>query len=158
MEEQFNYPQQKMKQRYAKLVAWQWANVSPPTDVVRIFLGLALFIRGVFLWNDPSSLSIFMDETSFPGLLQYITFGHIIGGLMLALGLLTRLAAMIQIPILTGAVFVIHLREGLVSPEQSLELAALVLFLLLIVFAFGPGKWSLDYKIFGNMFLTPSES
>ena len=77
---------------------------------------------------------------------------------MLALGLLTRLAAMIQIPILTGAVFVIHLREGLVSPEQSLELAALVLFLLLIVFAFGPGKWSLDYKIFGNMFLTPSES
>ena len=113
-----------MKERYAKLVAWQWANVSLPTDVVRMFLGLALFIRGIFLFNDPSSIGIFIEESSFPGILQYITYGHIIGGLMLMLGILTRLGAFIQIPILTGAVFVVHLREGLVSPEQSLELAA----------------------------------
>ena len=156
MEEQFNIPQENMKDRYAKLVAWQWANVSTPTEVVRIFLGIALFIRGIFLWNDPASLSIFIDESGFPGLLQYITFAHIIGGLMLTVGFLTRLAALIQIPILTGAVFVVHLREGLASPEQSLELAALVLFLLLIIFAFGPGKWSIDYRMFGNMFAKPA--
>ena len=109
-------------------------------------------IRGIYLLLDPSSIEVFLDETSTPGLLQYITFGHIIGGLMMALGLLTRLGVLIQIPILTGAVFVVHLREGLVSPEQSLELSGLVLFLLLVFFAFGPGKWSLDYKIFGGMF------
>ena len=66
------------------------------------------------------------------------------------MGLLTRLAALVQIPVLTGAVFVVHLREGLASPEQSLELAGLVLFLLLVVFAFGPGKLSLDYYFFGR--------
>ena len=141
-----------LRERYSRLVAWQWTNVSMPTDIVRMFLGLALFIRGVFLFNDPSSIALFLDESTIPGILQYITYGHIIGGLMLMLGVLTRLGAFIQIPILTGAVFVVHLREGLVSPEQSLELSALVLFLLLIIFAFGPGKLSLDYKIFGNMF------
>lgn len=146
-----------MKERYQKLVAWQWANVSLPTDIVRIFLGLALFIRGILLWQDPSSISQFIEESTIPGILSYITFGHIIGGLMLMLGLLTRLAAFIQIPILTGAVFVVHLREGLISPQQSLELSALVLFLLLIIFAFGPGKWSIDYKIFGNMFKPATE-
>ena len=145
-----------LKERYAKLVAWQWANVSTPTDMIRIFLGVALFIRGILLWQHPESISLFLEENPFPGLLHYITFGHIIGGLMMALGLLTRLGVLIQIPILTGAVFVVHLREGLASPEQSLELSGLVLFLLLIYFAFGPGKLSLDYKIFGGMFKEPA--
>ena len=146
-----------LKERYARLVAWQWANVSLPTDIIRIFLGAVLLIRGVYLLIDPSSIAVFLDETNMPGMLPLITFGHVIGGLLMTLGLLTRLGALLQIPILTGAVFVVHLREGLVSADQSLELSALVLFLLLVIFAFGPGKRSLDYKIFGGMFANASE-
>ena len=135
---------------YRKIIDWQWANNSLPTEIVRIFLGLALFIRGWLLWMDPSPINLFLEETSVPGLLQYITFAHMLGGLLLVIGLFTRIAALIQIPILTGAVFVVHLREGLVSPQQSLELAGLVLFLLLVIFAFGPGKLSMDYRLFNR--------
>ena len=143
---------------YRRILDWQWAHNSLPTELIRIFLGVALFVRGILLWMDPSSIEQFLTETSMPGLLQYITFAHIIGGLLMVFGLFTRVAALIQIPVMTGAVFVVHLREGLVSPEQSLELAGLVLFLLLIVFAFGPGKLSMDYRFFGRRGLAAAGS
>lgn len=135
---------------YRRILDWQWSHNSLPTELVRIFLGLALFIRGVLIWMDPAPFEPFLEQTSMPGMLHYIAFAHTIGGFLLMIGLFTRIAALIQIPILTGAVFVVHLREGLASPEQSLELAGLVLFLLLVFFAFGPGKLSLDYRFFGR--------
>jgi hypothetical protein len=67
---------------------------------------------------------------------------------MLAAGLLTRLAALIQIPILAGAVFLVHLEQGLLSANQSLEFSSLVFFLLVVVFVFGPGEWSADRYVF----------
>jgi len=135
---------------YGRLLEWQWSHNSTPTELVRIFLGIALLIRGWFLFVDPTPIMLFLEESGLPWMQHYITFAHIIGGLFMVMGLLTRLAALVQIPVLTGAVFVVHLREGLASAEQSLELAGLVLFLLLVVFAFGPGKLSLDYYLFGR--------
>lgn len=142
---------------YRKILDWQWLHNSLATETVRIFLGVALLIRGCLLWIDPTPINQFLEETSLPGLLQYITFAHVVGGLLLMIGLFTRIAALIQIPVLTGAVFVVHLREGLVSPQQSLELAGLVLFLLLVYFAFGPGKLSLDYRFFGRKEIETAE-
>ncbi len=81
-------------------------------------------------------------------LVHYITIAHLVGGLMLAAKLFTRLAALVQIPILIGAVFFVHIEEGLFAPGQSLKLAALVLFLLILVAVFGPGHFSLDYVLF----------
>jgi putative oxidoreductase len=64
-------------------------------------------------------------------------------------GFLTRVAAIVQIPILFGAVFVIHRPDGLFALGQSLEFSALVL-LLLVVFAIaGSGRLSLDHVTFG---------
>ena len=67
-----------------------------------------------------------------------------IGGLSLALGLLTRLGSLLQIPVLFGAVFLVHLKQGLLSVGQSLELSVLVLILLLLYFIFGSGVLSVD--------------
>jgi len=80
-------------------------------------------------------------------LIHFIALSHLVGGLMLSLGLLTRLAAIVQIPILCGAVFVVHLHEGLLSRGQSLEFSALVLFLLAVFATFGAGKYSIDNYI-----------
>jgi putative oxidoreductase len=77
-------------------------------------------------------------------IVHYVALAHIVGGLMLAAGFFTRLGSAVQIPILIGATFFVHLSQGLVSPGQSLELSALVLFLLLVIFAFGSGRWSAD--------------
>jgi len=70
---------------------------------------------------------------------------------MLALGLLTRVAAAVQIPILIGALYV-HLPRLMVmnvDPQhrQNLELSALVLFLTFLVFLHGSGRFSLDHAM-----------
>jgi putative oxidoreductase len=75
---------------------------------------------------------------------------HLAGGALLALGLITRTAAIVQIPALIGAVFFVHLREGLFRTGQSLELSSLVLFLLCVFAVFGGGRLSLDHYAFGN--------
>lgn len=67
---------------------------------------------------------------------------------MMAAGLLTRLAALVQIPILLGAVLVVHFQGGLLEPSQSLEFSVLVLFLLIAFFLYGSGQWSVDYYFF----------
>ncbi|PSQ68297.1 MAG: hypothetical protein BRD26_08610, partial [Bacteroidetes bacterium QH_1_64_81] len=50
------------------------------------------------------------------------------------------------LPILIGAVFLVHWNEGLLSANQSFEFSALVLFLFVLVCAFGSGRWSLDAR------------
>ena len=122
-------------------------------DVVRIFLGIALFIRGILFVSDSTRVMelVAMSHTDYllPSLMLYAAIlAHLMGGLMLAAGLLTRFAALIQIPVLLGAVFIALLQGGLFLPSQSLELSALVLFLLIIFFVFGSGRWSVNYLIF----------
>lgn len=76
-----------------------------------------------------------------------IATAHIGGGICLAVGLLTRLAAAIQVIPLLGAVFYVHWQEGLLQPGQSLELAGLVLALLLVLTIFGSGRFSVDFLL-----------
>jgi len=54
----------------------------------------------------------------------------------------------VQLPILIGAVFLVHLQEGLFTRHQNLEFSLLVLFLLVLVFIHGSGRWSVDYYVF----------
>lgn len=121
-------------------------------SLVRIFLGFALFVRGwIFIRDQEALMSLVvgsgLDWLVPTFLVHYITLAHLVGGLMLAVGLLTRWAALAQIPILLGAVFFVHWNEGLFAAGQSLELAALVLFLLVLIFLSGPGELSIDYYL-----------
>lgn len=110
--------------------------------LIRIFLGLALLIRGWIIISNPASiLELGVERESFIWV-SLIGFAHLIGGLFLSLGILTRLGAFIQIPILFSATFFVYAQTKLMMGGQSLELAALVLFLLVIYFAFGSGTLS----------------
>jgi uncharacterized membrane protein YphA (DoxX/SURF4 family) len=111
---------------------------------IRIFLGTGLFIRGLLLFLDPYKITQLANATEYYWWFSYITIIHMIGGLFLVLGLFSRLASLIQIPILIGAVFYVHIGQGLLSNGQSLELATLVLVLLVVYMLFGPGKISVD--------------
>lgn len=137
---------------YRDFVDWIHDNREASIDLVRVYLGIGLFVRGVLFIAESQGLETLVDLSTFSfasaALAHYVTFAHLLGGLMLAAGLLTRLASLIQIPILFGAVFLIHLQEGLLTPTQSLEFSALVLFLLVVVFVFGPGPWSADRYVF----------
>ena len=69
----------------------------------------------------------------------------------MTVGLFTRVAAFVQIPILVGAVFFVHAQDGLFTQGQSFELAVLVLVLLFVVFVFGAGRYSLDQAILSKV-------
>jgi uncharacterized membrane protein YphA (DoxX/SURF4 family) len=113
---------------------------------IRIFLGFALFVRGFLFVINPEALTRLAGSEQNFWIFAYVAIGHLIGGFMLCIGFLTRLATLIQIPILVGAIFVYHLKQGLLSSGQSLEISVLVLFLLLIFFLFGGGELSMDAK------------
>ena len=67
---------------------------------------------------------------------------------MLLTGLLSRVGALIQIPVLMGAVFVEEMAGGLTAGTQGFEIAMLTLFLLILIFLYGSGKISSDYYFF----------
>ncbi|HYQ18692.1 MAG TPA: DoxX family membrane protein, partial [Polyangiaceae bacterium] len=125
-----------------------WQDPSLGLDVIRIYLGVGLMVRGALFIGRPEVLLDFLKKSHswFLPLAasQYVVAAHLCGGILLALGLGTRLAAAAQIPPLLGAVLFVHLGEGLLTAGQSLEFAALVLAMLASFSVFGAGRLSLD--------------
>ena len=80
-------------------------------------------------------------------LVYYVTFAHMVGGIMIALGILTRFSSIIQIPIVLGAVFV---NDSLLSPiNAQLWYSVIALALLVVFIIIGSGPFSLD-RYFGK--------
>jgi uncharacterized membrane protein YphA (DoxX/SURF4 family) len=125
-----------------------WQDPSLGLDVIRIYLGVGLMVRGALFIGRPEVLMDFLKRSNswFLPLAasQYVVAAHLCGGILLALGLGTRLAAVVQIPPLIGAVLFVHIGEGLLTAGQSLEFAALVLAMLTAFSVFGAGRLSLD--------------
>lgn len=150
---------------WKKIVAWAESHRELWLDCIRIYLGLGLFVRGLVLVFDLPS-EFFIDVMHRAGdswltsaaMIHYVTLAHFVGGGLLALGFLTRIAAAVQIPILVGAVIFIHKGEGLMNVGQSLEFSALVLFLLGVFFLNGSGKLSLDHAVFGGKSPAPDST
>lgn len=127
--------------------AW-WQDPSVGLDLIRIYLGIGLMVRGGLFISQPEVLLDFLKRTNswfLPlAVSQYVVAAHLCGGILLALGLGTRLAAAAQIPPLIGAVLFVHIGEGLLTAGQSLEFATLVLAMLGAFSVFGSGRVSLD--------------
>jgi uncharacterized membrane protein YphA (DoxX/SURF4 family) len=128
---------------------WLHHNRDVLWDLVRIYLGFALVLKGfAYMFHLHAFAAQMVTEDvplAGPGLAEMVALTHIAGGLMMAFGLLTRLGAVIQIPSVLGAVLFVHLREGLFTSGQTLEFSLLVLFLLGLVSVVGAGRLSIDY-------------
>jgi uncharacterized membrane protein YphA (DoxX/SURF4 family) len=124
---------------HIKFFDWFENHINIAYSLIRIFLGFALCIRGLLFMLDPQTLTNLAGEPQNFWIFAYTSVGHLIGGFLLGIGWFVRVGALIQIPILLGAVFTIHLRVGLLTSGQSLELSVLVLFLLVVFFLFGDG-------------------
>ncbi len=117
-------------------------------DLMRTYLGIGLFVRGVLFVSQPELVLGYLQDVHswfLPYVLvHFVAVAHLCGGVMLALGLATRLAAALQVPILFGAVFLVHSQAGLLNVGQSLEFSGLVLALLIVYLTFGSGRLSID--------------
>ena|SRR5579863_5289020 len=112
-------------------------------DLVRVYLGIGLIIKAIYFMNHSDELLNRLDSMGSlwfaPAILQhYIILAHVVGGICLLFGLFTRTAALIQLPVLLGALISAGGRE-------SMEFTALVLFLLALFSVYGAGRWSLDH-------------
>jgi uncharacterized membrane protein YphA (DoxX/SURF4 family) len=120
-------------------------------DLLRIYLGAGLTARGVLLLMSPAMFARMLNESaqwaSTFFVAHVVAGAHLAGGVLLMLGCCTRFAAAIQIPSLAGAVFLLHWGEGLLTRNQSLEFAALVLVMLIVFVLCGAGPLSVDRAI-----------
>lgn len=69
---------------------------------------------------------------------------EVTGGLLLALGLLTPLAAALLIAVMTLAIAIVHWRHGPWVAEGGWEYSVVLIAVAFAVTAVGPGKYSLD--------------
>jgi len=132
---------------------WLQGHADLAIDLVRIYLGLGLFFKAIYFMSHRDDLIRLLEGAGnlyvAPAMAaHYVIPAHLVGGLLLTIGLLTRVAALAQIPILFGAIFYVHLPNIMrVEPRQELEFATLVLFLLVLIFIYGGGRLSVDYLL-----------
>ncbi|MFB6456091.1 DoxX family protein [Chitinophaga sp. Hz27] len=129
----------------------KWGNAHHPKwlDFVRIALGCFLMYVGIIFVQHRDALTVIIKDSpalaavSF-GIAHYIVFAHTVGGLFIAMGLFTRLAALLNIPVLLGALLFVHSRTGLFQVYPVLGLSLLVLVLLIVFLVVGSGRLSAD--------------
>ncbi len=128
----------------------KWANAHTyyPVDLLRIGLGIFLFIKGIlFIGNSSYLLELarpLHDFGPFMLLIHYIAPAHLIGGILIVFGLLTRWAVISQLPILIVAILI-----NFIGPmDVGNLLSSLLITVLCVFFAFyGSGKHSVDYNL-----------
>ncbi len=100
---------------------WIQSHVDVVIDLVRMYLGVGLFVKGLYFLMHKEEMQKLLegaDNVVFAqgAVAHYVIPVHLVGGLLLAIGLLTRLAA-------------------------------LVLFLFVLIFVYGGGRFSVDHLI-----------
>jgi len=126
----------------------KWANSHTylPLDLLRVVLGVFLFIKGISFMSDSMMLlRLFEPLQNMAGgmiVIHYVAPAHFIGGILIAFGLLTRWAIIAQLPILIGAILINFVGE---MNTGNLYLAIITLLVCAFFLLYGSGKHSLDY-------------
>ncbi|OOG67123.1 DoxX family protein [Flavobacterium sp. A45] len=126
----------------------KWANAHTylPVDLLRMALGVFLFMKGIYFFTNIQYLVDLISPIDHIGggmfLVHYIAPAHLIGGILIFFGLLTRWAIAAQLPILISAVIINFMGQ---MHQQNLLLALLALAICLFFLIYGSGKNSADY-------------
>ncbi len=120
-------------------------------DLIRIYLGLGLFAKGIsFIAHRDELVRTMVDHDiiwSGAMLAHFVILTHVFGGLLMATGFGTRVGALIQIPTLIGATFFVNWSGGLWGFAEELRFSALVLFLLVMFVWYGSGPLSMEARL-----------
>jgi putative oxidoreductase len=131
-----------------------WGNSHRPgwLDIFRIILGAFITFKGLqFMFHLESlrttagNVDLFLSAAFIE---HYIIFAHALGGPLIVFGLFTRIACLVQIPILIGAIVFVNYPKGFLSigNHMELEMSLIVLAGLIVFVIFGAGKFSIDEK------------
>jgi putative oxidoreductase len=126
-----------------------YADIGPL--VLRAALGLIFAWHGydkVFVKGMPA-ITGFMGSLGlpFPTLMAYLlSYGELIGGILLILGLLTYWIAIVDIVIALVAFFTVHVTKGFAVGNGGYEFIMLIFAASVSLLVSGAGKYSLDAK------------
>ncbi len=117
---------------------------------VRIVTGLMFFMHGYGKFNmGIETVTGFFEGAGVPlaNIVAYVvTYGEIIGGVMLILGLYTHWVSKLNIIIILGAIYFVHLTNGYGSANGGYEYPLLILAVTALILTHGAGRYSLDAK------------
>jgi putative oxidoreductase len=126
-----------------------WGDTHHPKwlDFVRIALGLFLLAKGVEFADNLNKLLNLMSGLPFGNfmmimLAHYVLFAYMLGGVLLATGLLTRFACIINLPVL-----IVAIAMNVFQQFSELGIAAIILALIVYFMIIGGGRWSLDWYV-----------
>src|ERR1700736_4924634 len=111
----------------------------PVYCTMRLLAGLMFACHGL-----DKIFGTFGGETGGPPLILVGGWLEIICGFLVALGLLTRIAAFIASGEMAVAFFMMHAPQGLIPYVNKGELAVVYCFIFFYIFLRGPGAWSID--------------
>lgn len=117
--------------------------------IARVSLGIILVAHG---WQKFHEWTISGTGEAFEGMgiplpaitAAFVAGAELIGGTALILGLLTPLAALVNIVGMLGALFLVHLDAGIFVDEGGYELVLAIFAGLLILALGGAGRFSID--------------
>ena len=121
---------------------------------VRIIVGIIMFAHGLQkLQGGPANFGGLLSQLGVPApefMAYVVTFVELVGGVLLIVGLLSRLSALLLTIDLVVAILLVKLNIGLIAPQGSgagaeLDLALIAGFLVILLA--GPGRFSLDYAL-----------
>jgi putative oxidoreductase len=140
-----------------KLIYRPLVDASTMSLLLRLALGVIFFahgsqkLLGLFGGYGLQGTIGFFNQQGIPTILAYAAiFAEFFGGLMLILGFLTRLGAFGVSVNMIVAILKIHLANGFFAPK-GIEFPLILLVTGLTVFLYGPGRFSLDSLLFGNL-------
>jgi putative oxidoreductase len=138
-----------------KIERWGDLHTAKALDIVRIGLGILIFCKGIaIVSNTPALQELLLQKNvfGFSGMMASVAihiagFVHLVGGILIAIGLLTRFTAVMQVPILLVAVFFVNISRGFSTLNSELWLSLIVLLLLIMFWITGSGPYSVDHAM-----------
>jgi len=129
------------------------------TVPVRLALGLIFIAHGaqkvLGVWGGPGLTAFTGGQAPF-GLspswfwLGAAAFAELIGGILVLLGLLTRLGALMIVPVMLVAMFGVHWKNGFLLSNQGIEYTVALLGMALALLIAGGGRASIDEALMGR--------
>lgn len=118
-------------------------------DIIRIILGIILFIKGIYIIRNATEITSQIQNQYnaqyFSMLIvHYIAIANISGGILVTIGLLTRFAILLQLPILLTALILTAFPGDLSFSSIEHVTSAFVLLVLLFFLVEGSGPLSVD--------------
>ena len=131
-----------------------WADHHHPKwiDLLRVVLGIIFIIKGIALIDHREQVIQMMEKSNidlftFSLSSQYVIAFDLAGGLLIVIGLLTRLICLFQLPIVVLSIIFINYHQNLFALNSELGYLVLILALVLFFLFYGSGPISVDNYI-----------